>query len=259
MRHVSQFIVICSSGSVNVQPRHVPYIGRSAAYVLVPHAGRVMRCSLSVARPASEVRNRRPLAIDAEALKPTLLAHRVAWSKTVPFSTEMTRCRNKRADLAHCRAQTMQKQRIEDRGSSMTVARARARKRQCGRCRAVAMVRRFARRAANPLVSQRARMAGECRPSSRRHWHAVRSGDADRQGKRREQRHAPHRRGVDVRRIGKKDSSREVTESRSCQRIISLGICIIRVCLHMGRSCATTRTAVREARDAASGHSRGNP
>ena len=259
MRHVSQFIVICSSGSVNVQPRHVPYIGRSAAYVLVPHAGRVMRCSLSVARPASEVRNRRPLAIDAEALKPTLLAHRVAWSKTVPFSTEMTRCRNKRADLAHCRPDNAE---ATNRGSWIehdSRACARERKRQCGRCRAVAMVRRFARRAANPLVSQRARMAGECRPSSRRHWHAVRSGDADRQGKRREQRHAPHRRGVDVRRIGKKDSSREVTESRSCQRIISLGICIIRVCLHMGRSCATTRTAVREARDAASGHSRGNP
>ncbi|WP_227789673.1 MULTISPECIES: hypothetical protein [Burkholderia] len=39
----------------------------------------------------------------------------------------MTRCRNRRANVAHCRAQTMQKQRIEDHGSSMTVARARAR------------------------------------------------------------------------------------------------------------------------------------
>ncbi|WP_228545587.1 hypothetical protein [Burkholderia pseudomultivorans] len=88
-----------------------------------------MRGALGVAHPASEVRNRRARAIDAAAVEPTLLTlpRGVSPSKALPCSTEPARYRNERADLAHCRTQTMQKQRIEDHGSSMTVARARAR------------------------------------------------------------------------------------------------------------------------------------
>ncbi|WP_233622189.1 hypothetical protein [Burkholderia multivorans] len=129
MRQASLPIVIRSPGSVNAHARPVPYVGTSASRVLVRYAARVMRRAPGVAAPASEVRNRRARAIDAAAVEPTLLTlpRGVSQSKALPCSTETARCRNERADAAHCRTQTMQKQRIEDHGSSMTVARARAR------------------------------------------------------------------------------------------------------------------------------------
>ncbi|WP_230944874.1 hypothetical protein [Burkholderia cepacia] len=129
MRQASLLIVMSSPGSVNGLARPVPYVGTPASRVLIRYAVRVMRSALGVAHPASEVRNRRARAIDAAAVEPTLLTlpRSVSRSNAPPCSTATARCRNTRADVAHCRTQTMQKQRIEDHGSSMTVARARAR------------------------------------------------------------------------------------------------------------------------------------